>query len=91
MSKARKTHDLVATIGTYKDRDGNEKKRYLTCGVVLTDDEGRMSIKQDCVPVSPEWGGWYSLYPADKGGERQHQATNESHRQESNGRDDIPF
>ena len=91
MSKARKTHDLVATIGTYKDRDGNEKKRYLTCGVVLTDDEGRMSIKQDCIPVSPEWSGWYSLYPADKGGERQHHAANESHRQESNGGDDIPF
>jgi hypothetical protein len=61
--RARRTHDAVATLGTYKDRDGNEKKRYATCGTAFTDDEGRVSIKLDTIPVSPDWSGWLSLYP----------------------------
>jgi len=66
MSKARRTHDVVAAVGTYKDRDGKEKKRYLNCGSAFTDDEGRISIKLDAVPVSPDWSGWLSLYPVER-------------------------
>lgn len=66
MSKTQRTHDVVATIGTYKDRDGNEKKRYQNCGSVFTDDEGRQSIKLDAIPVSPDWSGWLSLYPVER-------------------------
>ena len=55
----RKTHDIVATTGTYKDRDGSEKKRYSTVGSLFQDAEtGRLSIKLDTVPVSPDWSGW---------------------------------
>jgi len=61
---ARITHDIVATIGQYKDRQtGEDKKRYITIGKCFTDDQGRQSIKLDAVPVSPEWSGWISLYP----------------------------
>ena len=60
--KAKRTHDVVATIGTYKDRDGNEKKRYHTCGSAFTGEDGRVSIKLDSVPVGPEWSGWFSLF-----------------------------
>ena len=38
---SKKTHDAVATIGSYKDRDGNEKKRYVNVGSVFTDEDGR--------------------------------------------------
>jgi hypothetical protein len=60
--KARKTHDVVATVGKYQS-NGEEKKRYLTCGSAFSDDQGRISIKLDAVPVTPEWSGWLSLYP----------------------------
>lgn len=61
---ARITHDIVATIGKYKDRQtGEEKKQYLTCGKCFTDDQGRQSLKIDAIPVTPEWSGWLSLYP----------------------------
>ena len=56
------THDIVATIGTYTDRDGNEKKRYHKCGAAFTNDEGNISIKIDAMPVHPEWSGWLSLF-----------------------------
>lgn len=59
---SRKKYDAVATVGTYKDRNGNEKKRYINIGSVFTDDEGRLSLKLDSVPVSPEWSGWVSFY-----------------------------
>ena len=62
----KKTHDVVATVGTYKDRDGNEKKRYVNCGSAFLDDSGRMSIKLETIPVSPEWSGWISLYAVEK-------------------------
>lgn len=61
---AKLTHDVVATIGTYKDRQtGKEMKRYTTIGKCFTDEDGRQSIKLESVPVSPEWSGWVSLYP----------------------------
>jgi len=61
---AKITHDIVANIGKYKDRQtGEEKKQYLTVGKCFTDDQGRQSIKLDALPVTPEWSGWLSLYP----------------------------
>lgn len=66
---SRKTHDLVATVGTYKDREGNEKKRYQNVGSVFEDTDGRRSYKLDAVPVGKEWSGWLSEYPVHREGE----------------------
>lgn len=61
---AQATHKIVATVGKYKDRQtGEEKKRYLQCGVAFTDEQGRISLKIDAMPVSPEWSGFLLLYP----------------------------
>jgi len=57
-----KKYDAVATIGTYKDHDGSEKKRYLNVGTVFESDEGRLSMKIDAVPVGQEWSGWISFF-----------------------------
>lgn len=65
--RARRTHDVVATVGEYTDREtGEKKKRFATCGSAFSDDQGRISIKLDTIPVGPEWSGWLSLYPADR-------------------------
>ena len=58
------THDAVATVGEYTDKFGEKKKRYYTCGKAFSDDQGRISIKLDSVPVGNDWNGWLSLYPA---------------------------
>lgn len=60
---ARKVFDVVATVGKYNDRQGNEKKRYQTCGAAFENDKGQLSIKLECIPVGPDWSGWLSLYP----------------------------
>lgn len=63
---ARLTHDVVATVGEYTDREtGQKKKRYHTCGKCFTDEEGRQSLKIDAMPVAG-WSGWLSLYPIEK-------------------------
>jgi single-stranded DNA-binding protein len=58
----KKIFDAVATIGKYKDRQGNEKKRYVNVGSVFQDDQGRMSLKLEAMPVGPEWSGWLAFY-----------------------------
>lgn len=60
MASSRKVYDLVATIGKYTDHHGEEKKRYHNCGSVFEDDQGRLSIKVEAIPVGPEWSGWMS-------------------------------
>lgn len=99
---ARPTHKAVATVGKYTDRDGNEKKRYMQCGVVFTDEQGRQSMKLDGIPVSPEWSGWISFFPMDD--ERQESRPQSSGKVMGDGRserkkpapvtddgDEIPF
>ena len=64
---AKKTHDVVATVGEYKTQSGETKKRYVNCGSAFTNDDGNISIKLDTVPVGPDWSGWLSLYaPKDR-------------------------
>ena len=59
---ARKIYDVVATVGKYTDKQGNEKKRYVNVGAVFENDQGQMSIKLETIPVGPEWSGWLSMY-----------------------------
>ena len=37
---AHRTHDLAVVVGSYEDRDGNEKKRYANVGVMMQGDNG---------------------------------------------------
>lgn len=60
------THDIVAVTGTYKDRDGVEKKRRVKCGVVLTRDDGSMSLKIESLPVGNDWNGFLNIYPIEE-------------------------
>ena len=103
----KKKYDVVATIGTYRTKAGEEKKRYLTCGTVFEGDDGRMSMKIDAIPASPEWTGWMAFYEPRDGngtgnGSASYQSRQDSHNQlKSDGyqpssnlkntEDDIPF
>lgn len=59
---AKKVFDVVATVGKYTSKDGTEKKRYLNVGAAFEDDQGKLSIKLEAIPVGTEWSGWLSLY-----------------------------
>ena len=63
-----KKYDVVAVTGEYQDREGQTKKRYQNCGACFEKD-GRLSIKLEAIPVSPEWNGWLNLFePRSSGG-----------------------
>lgn len=64
MSKVK--YEVVAVTGKYTDRDGNEKNRYLKCGVVIQTDKG-FSLKLEAVPV--ESNGWFMLFEPKERGE----------------------
>lgn len=61
----KKFGNLVATIGEYTNKEGDKKKNYLTVGIVFEDDKGRLSVKMNAMPVTPEWSGWLSIYKDD--------------------------
>ena len=82
----RKKYDIVATVGKYTDRNtGEEKKRYQSCGAVFEDDNGRLSIKLDTIPITPEWSGWLSCYEPDRdrGGNRSNTSSPAPQRERS--------
>lgn len=67
---AKRTHEVVATIGEYKVGD-ETKKRYANIGSLFTQEDGRMSIKLDTVPCSPDWSGWLSIFPVKDRDDRE--------------------
>jgi len=62
MMAVQKVMNIVATTGTYQ-KDGQEKKKYLTVGALFIYDDGGMSIKLDAVPTN--FDGSLSIYERD--------------------------
>ena len=66
----QKVMNIVATTGTYQ-KDGQEKKKYLTVGALFIYDDGGMSIKLDAVPVN--FDGSLSVYERENKQQPQQQ------------------
>ena len=65
---SKKTHDLVATVATFIDKEtGEKKKRFQNCGFACTNEKGQISsVKIESLPQAfngMEWEGWLNLYP----------------------------
>ncbi len=58
----QKVMNIVATTGVYQ-KDGQEKKKYLTVGALFIYDDGGMSIKLEAVPTN--FDGNLSVYERD--------------------------
>lgn len=93
----KKTHNVVAVTGKYKDNHtGEEKNRYVIVGAAFTREDGSMAIKMETVPVGTGWNGWLNLYlprPKDSSvtDAPQQQAGGQPQTQEPFKDDDIPF
>ena len=96
---AKLIYDAVATIGKYTDKQGVEKKRYLTVGKVFESENGGLSLKLDAIPVGLEWSGWISFYvPKERDGQSTHNEAKDNAYQPDAGKkpfddfdSDIPF
>ena len=63
----RKYGDLLATVERWKTAEGEVRKRRISVGVVMKDDQnGAMAIRLDLVPVSLDWIGWLSVRTIDQ-------------------------
>lgn len=83
----KKFKNIVVVTGTYKNRDGQEKKRYQTIGSVFLDNEQNLKIKIDNIPlVEGGWSGWANCYDLE---EKENKAPPKSGFDDMN--DDIPF
>ena len=68
----KKFKNIVVIAGTYKTREGQEKKRYQTIGSVFLDDNDNLKIKIDSTLVKGGWEGWANCYDIDE--EKAHKA-----------------
>lgn len=62
MAKMTPYKRAVATTGTYTDRNGAEKKRYLNIGTLFKYEDGGFALKLDAVPVGDGFNGFVSFY-----------------------------
>lgn len=77
-------YEINAIVGTYTNKDGQEKKRYLKAGVVLETKAGIM-LKMDCIPIREGgWDGYAWLNPPE---DRQRKHDDRSEGNSS----DVPF
>ena len=93
---ARKIGRVVASTGEYETSDGETKKRWKDCGIVI-ENQGRLSLKMEAFPVGPEWSGWFSIF-LDDGIEIAVQGQAQQRPKQSRGRpsrnyedDEVPF
>jgi hypothetical protein len=63
----KKFKNIVVVTGTYRTREGQEKKRYQTIGSVILDDNDNLKIKIDSIPiVDGGWTGWANCYELEE-------------------------
>ncbi|MCW7555542.1 hypothetical protein NX722_23545 [Endozoicomonas gorgoniicola] len=64
---AKHTKNLVATLDSYQDRQGQTRTRRLTVGRVFEREDGSEFIRLDCFPVQePKWNGTVNIYPVKR-------------------------
>ena len=73
-----KLYDVMAPIGKYNDPNtGQEKTRWLKCGMVVQTQAGKMALKLDAMPVAPvteEGGLWLQLFEPNQPSDNLHTA-----------------
>jgi hypothetical protein len=53
------THDLLARGESYVGKDGQEKRKWIRCGVVMTTKSGGQAVKIESLPV--DFDGWLQM------------------------------
>ena len=53
-------YEVMTSTGSYTDKNGQEKKRWVKCGVVMSTKSGGLALKLEVMPVGGD--GWFSLF-----------------------------
>jgi hypothetical protein len=83
-------YEASAIADVYKDKNtGEDKKRWVKCGVVMETSNGGMALKLESLPV--KFDGWLQFY-VPKPRDDKPQSNNSPAPQQSTGNiDDVPF
>ena len=82
-------YEASAIADVYKDKTtGEERKRWVKCGVVMETSSGGMALKLESLPV--KFDGWLQFY-VPKPKETTQQPNSAPAPQQQTGDDDIPF
>ena len=59
--------DIMFPTGKYQTREGEEKTRWLKCGVLMQNAEGNYRIKLEAMPlgVEPD-GAWFAVFEKER-------------------------
>ena len=52
-------YEVIASTGTYTNKNGEEKKRWQKCGVVMETKNGGLALKMEVLPIVND--GWFML------------------------------
>lgn len=83
-----KIFDVVKAAGTYTDASGQEKTRWINCGMIVKNPEsGKLSLKLDSLPLgTPSEAGvgiWFALMePQQRGQQAQPQGQPQAYGQQ---------
>lgn len=78
-------YEVIASTGTYTNKQGEEKKRWLKCGIVMETKSGGLALKLESIPVGSD--GWFTLTEPKEYEPKGRPAT----QQVADIPDDIPF
>jgi hypothetical protein len=81
-------YDVIAVTGKYTDAQGQEKARWINCGVVLETKSGKLALRLDALPT--QFDGWLTL-AEPKEREEKPQASRPQGKRANLSDDDIPF
>jgi hypothetical protein len=60
----KRTHLVIATVGTWVDpATGRKVKRTLPVGALYESTGGKLVLRVDAIPTSPDWSGWMQVTP----------------------------
>lgn len=84
-------YEASAIADVYKDKaTGEEKKRWVKCGVVMETSSGGMALKLESLPV--KFDGWLQFYvPKPKDDKQQSNSVSAPQQSAGNIDPDIPF
>ena len=59
--------EIIVTVGTWTDpATGKKVKRTLPVGAIYESTGGKLVLRIDAIPVSPDWSGWAQLKPCTR-------------------------
>jgi hypothetical protein len=55
--------NTIYNVAYAQKQENSEKPHWLNCGILIVKDDGKMSLKLNCVPMNCD--GWFGIFERD--------------------------